>query len=589
METKRTHTCGELKKSNEGERVVLNGWVDSVRTYGSLQFVDLRDRYGITQTVFDESGGSDLLNRAKGLHLEYCVCISGTVRTRPEGQRNSERSTGDIEVLADGLKVFSRTRSQPFVIGDPEEPGEETRLKYRFLDLRREPMQKAMRVRSEVTHSIRSFMEGEGFWDIETPALGRSTPEGARDYLVPSRVNRGKFYALPQSPQQYKQLLMVGGVDKYYQIARCFRDEDPRADRQPEFTQFDVEMSFADREDVLSMSERLLKRVFSEVMGIELSTPFPRMSHAQAVEKYASDKPDLRFGLEVTTLDELLRGTDFKVFKNVLQGGGTVRALAAPGAAEWSRKQIKELETVCTSSGAKGMAWLKYISDEEFTGPILKFFSAGKALEMAKAMNANQGDVLCFVADKKQTANACMHNLRNYIGRTFNLYDREEFHFLWIVDFPLFKWNEDEGRYDSEHHPFTAPIPQDVAAFEQDKELIPSASYDLVMNGLELASGSQRIHEPEVQSKVFEVLKLDEETVRERFGFFIDALSYGTPPHAGIAFGLDRFVGLCLGHESIREVIAFPKNTRGIDMMNGAPGTVDREQLDELGIELSED
>jgi len=585
----RTHTCGELNASHDGESVTLNGWVDSTRLHGSLVFIDVRDRYGVTQVVFDESEDPDLLARARELHLEYCIAVRGVVRRRPDGLVNPDRATGEIEVLARELRVFSKAKPLPFVISDPETPGEDVRMRYRFLDLRRPAMQEAMGFRSRFAHSLRRFMESEGFLEIETPFLARSTPEGARDYLVPSRVNPGKFYALPQSPQQFKQLLMVGGCDRYYQLARCFRDEDLRADRQPEFTQIDIEMAFAGRDEVLDLSERLMAHTFRDTLGVELSLPFPRMSYAEALERFASDKPDLRFDIEVATLNDLFAETDFRVFRSVIEGGGLLRGMRVPGCASWSRKMISSLERVVLSSGAKGMAWLKFTAEGAFEGPIAKFVPAPLAARVAERLGAEKGDLLCFVADEPQTANVAMANLRKHVGRELELYDPSRFVFLWVLDFPLFKWDEEEGRYVSEHHPFTSPVPQDPAVFDRPLEQIPSASYDLVLNGEEIASGSQRIHDPEVQRRVFEVLKLGEEEIRRKFGFFIDALAYGTPPHAGIAFGYDRIISICLGRDSIREVIAFPKNTRAVDMMTGAPSEVDPAQLAELRIRLDLD
>ncbi|MFA4984997.1 MAG: aspartate--tRNA ligase [Candidatus Brocadiia bacterium] len=586
MEMKRTATCGELNKASVARTVVLNGWVDSVRQHGSLVFVDLRDRYGITQVVFDEANGEQLIVAAKELRLEYCIAVKGVVRARPEGLVNASRPTGEVEVLANALHVFSRSHPLPFVINDPEPPSEDTRMKYRFLDLRRPYMQEGIEFRSELGASVREFLNSEGFWEIETPFLARSTPEGARDYLVPSRVNAGSFYALPQSPQQFKQLLMVGGCDKYFQLARCFRDEDLRADRQPEFTQIDIEMAFVDRDDILSLGERLMAYAMRAAMGIEIKLPIPRLTYREAVERFASDKPDLRFGLEVRTLNDLMAGSEFNVFNNVIASGGIIRGIVAPGCAAWSRKQISEIETVAVSSGVGGMAYLKRVEPLRFEGTLAKFFNGEKAAAIAEKLGAKVGDLMCFIADKPTTANAAISNVRRYLGKVLKLYNPSEMNFLWVVDFPLFSWNEEESRYDSEHHPFTSPLVQELSSFDCPLGEIPSASYDMVFNGSEIASGSVRIHSPEVQKRVFEILKLDEQTIASRFGFFIDALGFGTPPHAGIAFGFDRLVAICLGRDSIRDVIAFPKNTRAVDMMNGAPSAVDEKQLRDLRIRI---
>jgi aspartyl-tRNA synthetase len=587
---KRTHTCGELRPESIGQTVTLAGWAQNIRDHGGVLFIDLRDRYGLTQINMDMDS-PDVLALMKDVRAEWVLQVTGVVKGRGEENVNPKLATGEIEIRVDTFKVFSESLVVPFEIDEYSKVGEEHRMKYRYLDMRRPQMQKNLAARHRITHAIREVMNAEGFIDIETPILAKSTPEGARDYLVPSRVHHGHYYALPQSPQIFKQLCMVGGCDRYYQIARCFRDEDLRADRQPEFTQLDLEMSFADQEDVFAVTEKCMVAAFKAGIGKDITPPFPRMTHADAMNRFGCDKPDLRFGIELHEVCDLAAKSEFKVFKTVLESGGMVKGLAIPGGAEFSRRVMDtELLDVAKPYGAKGLAWVK-ITDEGYAGAPVKFFDQATLDALAARLGAKKGDVMAFVADKKSVVNASLAAIRNDLGHRLNLIDNNEFNLVWITEFPLFEWDAEDNRWASSHHPFTNVNPEDektlfTAELGADSELgnIRSSSYDLVLNGVELASGSVRIHDPKMQTRVFEILGISGEEAKERFGFFIDALKYGTPPHAGIAPGIDRLTAMMLGYDNIREVIAFPKNTRAICPMSEAPGTVSPRQLRDLGI-----
>ncbi len=590
---KRTHTCGELNKTNAGQTVTLSGWVQNRRDHGSLMFIDLRDRYGLTQIVFDTEK-PEVLKLGQEVRAEWVIQITGKVLARPDDMINPKMATGEIEVAVDSFTVFSKAATLPFEVDDYAKVGEEARLTYRYLDLRRPAMQANLAARARFVGAIRETLNKMEFLEIETPILAKSTPEGARDYLVPSRIHWGHYYALPQSPQLFKQLCMIGGCDRYYQIARCFRDEDLRADRQPEFTQLDLEMSFADEEDVFAVAEECMKNAFKAGCGADIQTPFPRMTYQEAMDKYGCDKPDCRFGLELYALSDLVADVEFKVFRSVLSSGGIVKGIVIPGGDSFSRKELDvELLEVAKPYGAKGLAWIKITPEGEYTGAPVKFFTKEQIDAIAARMGAKPGDAMAFSADSKRVVNASLAAVRNYLGQVkLNLVKPGEFKFLWVTDFPAFEWDQEEKRWVSAHHPFTSVTPEDIEfmmAADHLKEdcgleRVRSAAYDMVLNGSEVASGSVRIHDSELQKKVFQVLNISEDQIRERFGFFTEALRYGTPPHAGIAPGIDRLVAMMVGTDSIREVIAFPKNAKAIDLMSGAPGDVEAKQLQELGI-----
>ena len=583
----RTQTCGELRLEHQGQVVTLCGWVNSARDHGGLVFIDLRDRYGLTQVVFDPDNGAELHALARSLRNEDVVQVTGKVVPRGEKLVNPKLLTGQVELVVAELKVLNKSRTPPFMPSSTEVPGEEIRLKYRFLDLRRQPLQEAMIFRHKLTKAVRDYFDNHGFLDIETPMLGRSTPEGARDYLVPSRVHEGCFYALPQSPQIYKQMLMVAGFDRYMQVARCFRDEDLRADRQPEFTQIDVEMAFVTMEDILSMIDGLVAYVMKAVRGVDHPIPLPRMSYREAAEKYGSDKPDLRFGVELHCLGAIAARCGFSVFKNTIESGGRVRGICAPGgAAKYSRKLIDELTEFVKTYGAQGLAFFR-VTETGLDSPITKFFSAEDQQAIITEFAAKAGDIIFCVADKYKVTSAALAALRNRLGKELQLYDPRAMHFSWLLDFPLFNWNEEDKRWDAEHHPFCDPVPEDVPFFETDPGQIRAQSYDMVINGCEAASGSVRIHDSVVQQKVFDLLGIKSEEAEERFGFLLEALRYGAPPHAGVALGLDRWVMLLLGNDNIRDVIAFPKTQKAADMLTGAPSTVDDRQLRDLHIKVN--
>ncbi len=580
----RTHTCGELTAAHVGQSVVLCGWVQRRRDHGSVLFIDLRDRWGVTQAVFSAEKRPVAHEQAHALRHEFVVAVSGTVSLRPEGTANPNLATGEVEVLADSVAILSEARTPPFLIEDETDVGEALRLKHRYLDLRRPRMQRLLRLRHEVTQQVRAFLNGHGFLEIETPMLTKSTPEGARDYLVPSRVNPGSFFALPQSPQLFKQILMISGVDRYYQIARCFRDEDLRFDRQPEFTQIDLELSFVAREQVMAIAEQMIVSVFTQAAGIELGTPFPRMSYEEVIGRYGSDKPELRFGMPLEDLSGFAEGSKFKVFQETIANGGIVKALIVKGGAAIARNQIDGLIDVAKGFGAKGLAWVKIGPDRQLESAIAKFLEAGPLLAALPA--AGPGDLLLFVADKATVTHEVLGRLRLQLGSERQLIDGKLWRPLWVVDFPLLEYDEETRRYVSLHHPFTAPFDEDLRLLDSDPLRIRAQAYDLVLNGNELGGGSIRIHRREVQSKVFDLLGIGKDEASAKFGFLLEALEYGAPPHGGIALGLDRLVMLLGGAESIRDVIAFPKTQKAQDPMTEAPGPVSPEQLKELQIKL---
>jgi len=581
----RTHTCGELGLDHVGEPVVLNGWIENHRDHGGILFVDVRDRYGVTQVVVDqdrEDSADGMLDLAAKLGAEDVVSIAGEVVKRDDDKVNPNRSTGAIEVQAREVTLLSEAETPPFEVLDEVESNEELRMRYRYLDLRRRPVQRGLERRAAIVGAIRNFLAEHGFVDVETPILTKSTPEGARDYLVPSRVNPGQFYALPQSPQIFKQLLMVGGMDRYYQIARCFRDEDLRADRQPEFTQVDIEMSFVEEDQVLDLVEGMMVRAFGAV-GVDVPQPFPRLSHDEAMRRFGSDKPDLRFGMELIDVSEVVRDSDFKVFSQAVADGGAVAGLCVEGKAEdFSRKDIDALGAFAGEYGARGLAWAK-VGADGLTGPISKFFGGDKGAALCAAMGAEVGSLMLFVADRVSVVQRALGELRVKLGGMLGLRDPSEFRFAWVTEFPMFAFNEDRGGWDSTHHPFTAPIDWE-SDFTQDTAAIRSRAYDLVLNGWELGSGSIRIHRKDVQQRVFDFLGISKEEQESRFGFLLEAFRYGAPPHGGIALGVDRVIALSLGLDSIRDTIAFPKTTSATDLMCEAPSTVAPEQLADLHI-----
>lgn len=580
---KRTHMCGELRLEDAGKDVVLNGWVAKARSLGSLVFVDIRDKSGITQVTFNEDIPEDLLERAKSLRSEYVIGVTGAVKAR--ASKNAKLPTGDVEVFANDLVIYSEADTPPIYIRDDDNVDENLRLKYRYLDLRKNKMQHNLTFRHKLTKLARVYFDENGFTEVETPMLIKPTPEGARDYLVPSRVNQGSFYALPQSPQMFKQLLMVAGADRYFQIAKCFRDEDLRADRQPEFTQIDLEMSFADSEDVMTIQEGFLKRVMKELKGVDLKTPFPRLTYAEAMERYGSDKPDTRFEIELNKLNDIFEGSKFKVFRDALAAGGDIRGISVPGgAAEFSRKKIDKLTEEAKHYGAKGLLWIK-VEEAGYASSASKFLSTEELDKIRERCRSNVGDIIFIVSAAPKVVFDTLGWLRRKIASQLGLLDDNKFNFLWVVDFPMFE-EDDDGNLKAMHHPFTQPKLDELDKLDGDILSLNADAYDIVLNGVELGGGSIRIHDRQLQDKMFQVLGLGEEDRMEKFGFFIEAFKYGAPPHAGLAYGLDRMIMLLLGESSIREVIAFPKNANAECPVSGAPGKADKVQLEELGLAI---
>jgi len=580
---KRTHTCGQLRGKDVKSTAILSGWASSIRDHGGLIFIDLRDRYGVTQVVFNPDRGKDFFALAQQLRPEYVIAVQGQVASRPFGTSNPNLATGEIEVYADTVELLNRSETPPFDIVDENNVSLELRLKHRYLDLRRPLMQKRLIFRHKICQTIREYLDRLDFVDIETPVLTKSTPEGARDYLVPSRVNQGKFYALPQSPQLFKQILMVAGYDRYFQIVRCFRDEDLRAQRQPEFTQMDMEMSFVDENDIIQIIEGLMSTIFERVLEKKVVVPFPRISYEEAMTSYGCDAPDLRFDMKIKNISDIVQKSEFKVFLETLKSGGQVRGINAVGCGNYSRKDIDDLTAFVAQFGAKGLAWFK-VEDGGLSSSIAKFFP-GETLEKLQArMDAKKGDLLLFVADKPKVVSQSLAQLRQHLGHKNKLIDTTVFNFSWVVDFPLFDYNDEMKRYEALHHPFTSPQPKDLLLMEERPLDVKARAYDLVLNGVELGGGSIRIHTPEIQKRVFRLLGIDDEIAYKKFGFLLDALKYGAPPHGGIALGLDRMVTLLLQLDDIREVIAFPKTQRATCLMTEAPSEVDAQQLKELGI-----
>ncbi len=581
---KRTCSSVEISRDSVGKTVTLAGWVQRRRDHGGLIFVDLRDREGIVQVVFNPDSGKDVMERAHDLRSEYVIAVKGTVGFRPEGTENPALKTGDVEVVAERLRVLNPSAPLPFVIEDETDVSEELRLKYRYLDLRRPSLKDNMMLRHRVLLAARNFLSEEGFIEVETPVLTKSTPEGARDFLVPSRLNAGEFYALPQSPQLFKQILMVAGLEKYFQIVKCFRDEDLRADRQPEFTQVDVEMSFVDAEDVMAVMERLVEVMFREA-GIETGPPFSRLTYEEAVSRFGLDAPDTRFGLELRDISPIVEGCGFKVFSSVVKGGGLVKAISVPGGAGMSRKDIDDLTEVAGTYGAKGLAWVK-VTAEGWQSPIAKFLSEDERASISEALGAGEGDLLLFVADSPAVANTALGRLRLFLGRKLGLIPEGVYNFVWVTEFPMFEYDEEGKRHSAVHHPFTAPMDEDVPLLDTEPLKARSKAYDLVLNGVEIGGGSIRIHETLVQSKMFSLLGIDDEEAEKRFGFLLNALKYGAPPHGGLAFGVDRILAVMTGAESIRDVIAFPKTQKAVCLMTEAPSEVDEKQLLDLSLRV---
>ena len=590
---KRTHRCTEVTTANVGQTVTVMGWVQKSRNKGGIIFVDLRDRSGLLQIIFEQGDdpqrfvGAEEFAKAESLRSEYVIAVVGKVENR-EGNTNENMATGAIEVRATQLRILSESETPPFQIEADSKTKEELRLKYRYLDLRRPDLQAKIMMRSRVVAKIREFMTNEGFLEIETPILNKSTPEGARDYLVPSRVHPGTFYALPQSPQLFKQLLMCSGFDRYFQIAKCFRDEDLRADRQPEFTQVDMELSFVDVDDVIEVNERLLKAVFKETIGIDVPNPIPRMTWQEAMDRFGSDKPDTRFGMELVNVSDVVAGCGFSVFTSALENGGSVRGSNAEGQGEMPRKKIDALVEFAKGFGAKGLAYIAIQPDGTLKSSFAKFMTEEQMAALVKAMNGKNGDLLLFAADRNKVVWDVLGNLRLEIARNLGILDKNQYNFLWVTEFPLLEWSEEENRYVAMHHPFTMPMEEDIPLLDTDPGKVRAKAYDIVLNGTELGGGSVRIHQDDIQEKMFEIIGLSKETAQERFGFLLTAFKYGVPPHAGLAFGLDRMVMLMTQADSIREVIAFPKVKDASCLMTNAPDYVDDIQLKELGIAVVE-
>ena len=585
---KRTHSCGCLANSDVDESVVLSGWVNSRRDLGGLIFIDIRDRSGVTQLVINPESAPKLAETCRPIREEWVITATGTVRLRPKEMINKKMATGDIEVDVSNLVIENKSKPLPYHLEDPK-TGEDLRLKYRYLEMRRTDLGKSLRLRHKIAKTVRDFFDNEDFVEVETPVLSKSTPEGARDYLVPSRVFPGKFFALPQAPQQYKQILMVGGIERYFQIAHCFRDEDLRADRQPEFTQIDVEMSFVRQEDIYEVVEGLIANVFAEIKGIEVARPFPRLTYLEALTKYGSDKPDTRFDMHLRDMSDIIRNSNFKVFKDAIAQGGVVIGMNAKNAERIaSRKKIDEWSEVAKLMKAKGLIWLKICEGGEIKSPISKFFNKTELEGIIHHFHGEVGDVILMVADKLPIAAAALGRLRLEIAEQQNLIPKDTYNFLWVHEFPLLDYDDEEKQYTSMHHPFTSPVLDDIEKLEGDPSLVRAQAYDIVLNGVEIGGGSIRIHNPELQKKIFKLLGISESEADSRFGHLLEALSYGAPPHGGLAIGFDRLVMLLAGAQSIRDVIAFPKTTKSSCILTDSPSDVDRNQLGELGISLSE-
>lgn len=582
---KRTHRCGSLTAREIGQDVCVMGWVQRRRDHGGLIFIDLRDREGIVQLALDPDRDLTSHEKAEQIRNEFVVAARGKVSPRPEGTVNPKMKTGEVEIEVSEMLILNRSETPPFMLDEYTEVAENIRLKYRYLDLRRPALQNNMLMRHLVAKTVRGYLDGQGFIEVETPVLTKSTPEGARDYLVPSRVNTGHFYALPQSPQIFKQLLMVSGFDRYFQIVKCFRDEDLRADRQPEFTQIDCELSYVNHDDVMDVMEGLISEIFKAALGVDISLPLPRLSYAEAMDRFGVDNPDLRFAMELVDITEKVAGSQFKVFADVAAKKGLVKAINAKGCASFSRKELDDLTEFVKIYGAKGLAWVK-VTEEGWQSPIAKFFSAEELADLNKTLDAEVGDLLMFMADTPNIANEALGRLRGHLGQKLGLAKKDDYQFVWVTEFPLLEWDEDEKRHVAVHHPFTAPLEEDVDLLDSDPGKARAQAYDLVLNGSEIGGGSIRIHDQSVQSRMFELLGIGEEEAQTKFGFLLDALKFGAPPHGGIAFGLDRIMMILTGADSIRDVIAFPKTQKATCLLSDAPNEVADKQLQELGVRL---